>query len=602
MKKKKSSALKRTGSVRPPVDDVFPVVVEEKAESTSNPIFRYIQYILIGLSTISILIFLLKTFLVEPPKKAIVQPNRAYTKESSVRPPQNQLPKSTPTADTVKPKASKTPTNNDTLFSSKANEAAPLPPKVPIIKSRNRRKTKLSDQEINRIIGEHDPPPSRFTEEEAISYDLAPISSTHPWPCTNEDSCPGTFLCNFATGKCEPRIWHKKVLSPEDPPELPQISTISPLNVSPGDMLILDGTMLYKNIHDKQLIWRKGDWTLLENMVSIMQVSIGDYVVPMENIIASDEDRMVILVNSQMSGILKLTDREFGYIAKYPHAVVNKPGPRLINKCGEKNPPKSGIPGDAPSLPGPYAAGYVDVHWPDPYTRVYYPALCGGLRTPPAAGTFPVVLVLHGNGANHINYEYLTHFLSSWGFLVVVPAEIEVESIKKAMLVALDAPESMWSPLAGHSAGGKAFVITHSRGGERVEKLISSSAGKRIKAIVNMTPFRPFKKLSVPSMYFAASGDRQAASDFVYLQWLKQDSPTYFLYLYGGNHSQFTDVRHWEKYDTQDAIPFMKRKRQHSIIKAYVLAFLQDFLKGPKPFQHLLEGVDKPYEVVFESR
>ncbi len=517
--------------------------------------------------------------------------------------PTNQAPAPKQVFDVVAKRIDRPGHNSSSFFSNKQSRVRPVAQASPS-RTNAQRRTMLSDQEIRRLPEEHGSPPKPNLKEKAISYDLSLPAASYEWPCIHSENCPGTALCDFATGNCEPRIWQKRPEINDDAPEKPQISLVKPLRVSPGDFLLVDGNSVYKNALDKQLVWKRGKWVVLDQMIILSRIFIGDTPIPEENIINADENRLAIKVGPGMSGTVKIVDDELNLTAEYPHPVELVSRKRVVQKCAADNPPARGIPGASPDLPGPFAAGFVDVHSPDPYTRVYYPASCGGMRTPPVSGAFPVVFFLHGNGANHINYEYLAHFLASWGFLCVVPQEIDPGILHQVLMTALRAPQNFWSPLRGHSAGGKAFVIAHSRGGERMENLIVGPSASRFLAIVNLAPYRPLKVLSIPSMYFASSGDRQAFSDSLYIQWSKQPSPTYFLFLHGGNHSQFTDTRHWEKYEDQDAIPFMPRKRQHSLVQAYTLAFFNSLLPEPgsRPYVELLDGMNMPNDIILESR
>src|SRR5438477_2719803 len=80
-----------------------------------------------------------------------------------------------------------------------------------------------------------------------------------------------------------------------------------------------------------------------------------------------------------------------------------------------------------PSAPGPFAVGVTTRTFVDAsrgrtlVTEVWYPAVAAGRDATPRHGRFALVLAAHGNCGFRTNYEYLTTFLATHGFLVAAP-------------------------------------------------------------------------------------------------------------------------------------------------------------------------------------
>ncbi len=391
-------------------------------------------------------------------------------------------------------------------------------------------------------------------------------------PCVRATDCGAEDACNFSTGRCEPRA--------VDRGDLPRFLFLHPLAAATGDFLILDGD---------------GYFGFFPNPSSRLQVGSSSFNLTSMEI---DQNRLLIVRDSGCNGSAQYTSSSGSATWDSP-PVVTDPGLGSLQSCLPGDPVASGSTPAEAMYAGPYAAAFAD-SGRNGGLRVFYPAECGGLRRPPAAGAFPVVLILHGDGAVTINYEFLARHLASWGFVSVMPVSAEVSDLRSILGDALGAPEVFFSGLAGHSAGGSAAVVGHSRGAERTS-LVFKDGETRLGAAILLGPCSADSLYPVPGMVFAASGDLQSLPIDYQYNYSQLQLPRYFIYLKGGNHSQFTDHRHWEGLAGGDLMPTMTRNRQFELVQSFVLAFLQRHFGQPEFFPQWLDNPGLADEIDFEK-
>lgn len=448
------------------------------------------------------------------------------------------------------------------------------------------------DAEINK---EHHLPPSMVNDKLGVKYrEYIPAEAHDPWPCRHSLACMQPSTCNLSTGNCESRLVFKERRNGGSSPYAPQILSITPAIAAPGDMITIDGDGLYLETRDGFRSWRNGKWVKEEVYTTLTRLFIGGREVPPGSMTTPDVDRLVIKAEPWMQGEVVITFDTLNLKTVAPTPIQVRRELSGIQACKENDPPAWGNPGEYPHIAGPYASAYVDVHKPDPFTRIYYPAVCGGLRRQPVKGKFGVALILRGDGASPINYEYLARHLASWGFFVVNPSTDDPSVLKKTLQIALKTPEYWFPSFSGRTLSNAAALIGHSRGSERAEKLVQVFGARLIKGVVYLGPYRPSLALPCLSMLFSASGDHQALPSFTYALWSRQINSSHFVFIKGGNHSQFTDVRHWEVDSDNDAQPLMSRNDQFKVVQGYTLAFLQQAFQQEEHFAFLLRGEQAP--------
>lgn len=133
---------------------------------------------------------------------------------------------------------------------------------------------------------------------------------------------------------------------------------------------------------------------------------------------------------------------------------------------------------------GPHATSTFDEigplpPWPGPWTgegddlRVWYPA---DLDDPGFVGTFPLIVVSHGNGHRFSWYDFLMDHLASYGYVVMSHDNKTVEGIETASGSTLHFTDRIIDEQAtlgggvldGHVDAARIVWIGHSRGGEGV--------------------------------------------------------------------------------------------------------------------------------------
>jgi hypothetical protein len=372
--------------------------------------------------------------------------------------------------------------------------------------------------------------------------------------CIELNACPSNQVCNLSLGYCQRRsstVDQTGVLFGMHPPA-----------GSRGDVLVIDGGHFFH--------------TLVGNFT--VKVWIGNSQLLFTDFIAWDENRLLVRIPAGASGpvgvqcedgVFLQSDAAFGYLAA-----------GLVS-CDDSTPGASGENALSPVGLGPYASGFVD--YTNDGIRIYYPAQCGGLRRPGVAGSYPLVAILHGNGAGHINYEYLGQLLASRGMVVLLPPSINTNSYEKDVIDKLYADigavrgvnlAGIHAALAGLSTTSDIAFICHSRGCGRLQELLDDrpSLKNSTRAVVFLGPVGTDDV--VPGLFMAvgASLDGQSFPVYYNAQYNRQAAPKWKIVIQGGNHSLFADAK---VYSSMDGIPTLTRQRQLSIVASFVVPLME---------------------------
>lgn len=419
-----------------------------------------------------------------------------------------------------------------------------------------------------------------------------------PWPCALNDACPRNSLCNVSTGKC---VYMGTGVS-----DSPVIHTVYPTYLAPGDTVLIDGDGLYMEALDSSRVWKDGRWQIDEQVVVLSTIKIGDKIVPSKYIAEPDECRMIVRVPEGFSGpvsieILPPDGRVYTAVSKEVLRTTRKP--KEFQDCSNPRLPKAtGKPGIEPQSVGPYASAYFDTQHMDINLRIHYPAQCGGLRTPVAAGKFPLVAILHGRGSAYLNYEFLARHLATWGFVVVLTDAVDIDVVDTLLTQIVTKPAQVVTALAPHIDPGGILLIGHSRGGTRASNLLDHALGPHIKGIVMLAPFNPTRLSDRPLLLISASEDVQAHPASVEGFFERHKSQTWHFGIRGGNHSQFTDRRHWDRTEGLDGKATLPRNLQHDIIRGVVLAFAQKVYGQTELFPEVIRGELLPSFLHYDRR
>ena len=390
--------------------------------------------------------------------------------------------------------------------------------------------------------------------------------------CSRATGCDLGQTCNLTTGTCEPQAQVRG--------EVAAISHVFPMRAAPGDFLAIYGEGFYTTL-----------MTDFSASLSVGQESYSAFSMDM------DENLLMIQRAAGTGGPVSYTGQSGASQVSGP--VETDSALAQVQACGPDDPPATGIPGALAAEAGPHAAGFCDMSKPWPL-RVHYPATCGGLRKEPASGPFPVVLILHGDGCLPINYEYLGRHLATWGYLSVVPASADADELRQILAVALDAPEQFFSDLVGLTGGGSAVVVGHSMGSTRTGDMFSAGED-RIGAVIFLGPVTQNSNYPVPGVVFGATGDRQSGPGNYESVFEDLLQPRFLAVIQGGNHSQFTDAKHWEAWAFSDDVASMARNRQFELVQSLSLAYLQHFFGQPELFPIWLSDPGLPDEIVLTS-
>lgn len=380
---------------------------------------------------------------------------------------------------------------------------------------------------------------------DVASDEAAPDTGPDWTPCVRATACGDGATCNLSSGRCEARSagWSPFALL-----------SAYPADGAPGDYLVIDGAGF-------------GLFT---------SVQVGGATVQKDG----DENRIVAVRGAGSNGALQVGN------ATWTTPLVTSEAFAEIQPCGAGDPPASGVIPADPSEIGPHAVGFADRTGGvfGPKVRVFYPATCGGLRKPPADGKFPFVVCVHGDGYVALNFEYLARHLASWGFLVAVPENVSHAIVKTGRT----SPGDWFAPLAGHEAGGDSAIVCHSKGAEYTYDLGLGN----IRAVVFLGPVftmeDPYGSLfPIQGLVMGGSQDGAPTADRCRDVYDQLRSPRYMVMVKRGTHGQFLDDKMWDL-PSDGSGDYVARNRQHEIVQAFTLAYLQRVFGMDEPFESLL--------------
>jgi dienelactone hydrolase len=393
--------------------------------------------------------------------------------------------------------------------------------------------------------------------------------------CRSWTACKTSgHVCNLALGRCEPRSdW----IAPGA-----ALFSFHPLEVAAGDVLVLDGTILWSNIFFPSATVRIGG------------VKVSTYPPLLDN------TRLLVPVTAGLKGAVEVTT-DAG--KKLTAKLQLKQSVQGVIACDGTTPTASGKPGASAGAAGPHGAGHVDLK--GHVARLYYPAVCGGNRRPGVKGTWPLVVLMHGNGAGYLHYDYLGQFLATWGLVALLPdakvdykasdpvaiSPAQVQTLSAVIKALHDKDLGGAAPhLAGIRAGKQLAWIGHSRGTARIQAVQGAEAAlsAATKASIFLGPVDDGKV--VPGHFLLLAGGQDAQSPaFIYdAAYLRQKAPKWKVLIPGGNHSLFSDHKVWTGF--LDKKPTVTRAQQIAIITSFALPLLQRAFGLPQPFSKQLDS------------
>jgi hypothetical protein len=313
----------------------------------------------------------------------------------------------------------------------------------------------------------------------------------------------------------------------------------------------------------------------------------------------------------------------------------NAADPSLFAPDGSFDPPLDMIDGyvrvgfyvtDDPSLPGPFAGSIgrhdyalpaIDVPNTDagatptdslPLTAtVRYPAVAAGVDVAFAAGSFPLVVIMHGNSGmetSYLGYNYLLDHLAGHGFIalsIYAPVGAFIETRARAILAHLGImSQANTDPglFHGHVDLSAIGIAGHSRGGEAVVRAArintTEGLGYALKAGISIAPtdYFHYGAAGIPLAVIYGANDGDVAGTWPdrtgFDIFDETARPRSFVFVYGGTHDRFNTE--WASIEatteltwhiTPSDIPHLITLTDHeNVAKGYVTALLEAHLLG----------------------
>ena len=402
-----------------------------------------------------------------------------------------------------------------------------------------------------------------------------------PVSCRSFDECGLDEVCDFSTGRCEVRsTWKDPVAG---------LHGFHPEEGGPGDWIIIDGQRFFAGL--------LGEFSVKADIGKVALTGFGSGGQVGEN-------RILAPVPSSASGVVSVLFQSGEYLS-FDTLFVQAPTGVLPCDGGT---PGSTVPGDTPRAAGPHAAGYVDIGIS--FTRIYYPALCGSVRRTGKTGTWPVVGILHGNGAIHVNYEYLAQLLATWGFVSFMPlsehnntySEDVVTFLKEIIDQMRDRDLSTIHPvLEGVKTTPEIAFIGHSRGTARMQNVLAAHPQLESHTVATVFLGPTDEGQVMPGLFLVAGAakDGQSFPGYTSEAYARQPPQKWKIWFPGGNHGSFCDHK---VYNMFDGAPTIKRHQQLAAVQSFVLPLMQRAFNQIEPFADQLDAppASPIYEVEYQ--
>jgi len=368
-----------------------------------------------------------------------------------------------------------------------------------------------------------------------------------------------------------------------------------PLRAGAGDVLVLDGARFWSGLFPSAKV-RVG----------------GVDVTPHKPLL--DSTRLLAPLPKALSGVVQVIT---GGGKTLTVAGAIKAAPAGALPCDGSTPGATGKAGASPASAGPHGAGYLDLSGTT-VARLFYPAKCGGVRRPAKKGTWPLVLIMHGNGAGYLHYEYLGQLLATWGILALLPdAQVDYKAkdivkISAAQVATLRAAikvarakdlKSASTVLAGVRASGKVAWVGHSRGTARIQAVQAADATLKAATVatVFLGPVDDGKVVPGSFLVVAGTHDSQSPAYIYNPTYARQKKPRYRVVIKGGNHSLFTDHKVWSGF--LDQKPTVSRAAQQGVVATFALPLLQRAFGQAQPFAKIMDSppASATYTVTYQK-
>ena len=314
-----------------------------------------------------------------------------------------------------------------------------------------------------------------------------------------------------------------------------------------------------------------------------------------------------------------------------------------------------------PSLPGPYAGGigrhsYTNGTVQVPSTHsgpmptaaldlkavVRYPAVANGIDAAFKPGSFPLVVMVHGNSgmpSSYLGYDYLLDHLAGHGFVamsIYAPVDSMIEVRARAIfehLAIMAQKNALPGLFNGHVDFSHVGIMGHSRGGEAVVRAAQINTGEGLGwnldcgVAIAPTDFFHYGDPGMPLAVVYGSNDGDVAG------WWSQPPtasftgfdlydeagrPRSFVFAYGATHDRFnsewastenttelyfpmgSSVSSWGAIHTADLPKLIPEAAHQAIVKGYATAYMQLYLQSRAEQVEYFLGALKPAAVTTE--
>ncbi len=302
-----------------------------------------------------------------------------------------------------------------------------------------------------------------------------------------------------------------------------------------------------------------------------------------------------------------------GTSANFAHAVTVDRGSRIV-VVGEVGHPRT-----SPLGRGPFRAGFrlipaVPIRGRNLRAVVYYPAAQEGENTPfAAAAPFPMIGYAHGNRnigltpcpgtpadftIDYLQLSVILSHLARWGYVtistdqssdILVPGKAEMLEASVDYLRTESGRSG--SPFAGKVRSTGTVLMGHSTGGGAAIQLARSTS-LDVAAVATLSPggvAGDAAALAVPLLVEHGSEEGTAEGGNSRELYDAAHAPKHYALVHGANHFGYTD----ELCIVEAPPATIARSDQQRIAYAYLVAFLQRYVRGETFYTPILNGLQK---------
>lgn len=257
--------------------------------------------------------------------------------------------------------------------------------------------------------------------------------------------------------------------------------------------------------------------------------------------------------------------------------------------------------------------------------HVFFPADAAGITDPaqisPAKNNYPLVVVIHGNGHNYVDYDFLLKHFAKNGF-VAASVHVPTGTAGLGRANIFFRHMAVLKAKFGSKLQNNIGIMGHSRGGEAVLKVArlnhEQALGHDINAVISLAPTDKYGSESLAGawatpylvIYGSRDGDEPGYTDTPGYTAQQTGFSLYdrasgakksMVFVYKATHNGFITDNHDAPWESEIEANMLDPDIQRKITLAYMNAFFRRHLKSESKWEGMFTGEWKPASVAQTS-